>query len=97
VAVCVEVRNTGTRPGKEVVQIYASRPDSVVERPAKWLAGFAAVRAEPGETVNVGILLPERVFQHWSDEGWVLEAGTFGLAAGSSSASLPLSAAVTLK
>jgi beta-glucosidase len=64
--------------------------------PEKRLAGFAAVDAGPGETVNVGILLPERAFQHWAD-GWTLEAGTFGLAAGSSSASLPLSASVTLK
>ncbi len=77
VAVCVEVRNTGSRPGREVVQVYASRPDSAVERPARWLAGFAAVDAGPGETVNVGILLPERVFQHWADGGWTLEAGTF--------------------
>jgi len=97
VAVCVEVRNTGSRPGREVVQVYASRPDSAVERPVKWLAGFAAVNADPGETVNVGILLPERAFQHWADGGWTLEAGTFGLAAGSSSASLPLTASVTLK
>ena len=97
IAVCVEVRNTGSRPGREVVQIYASRPDSAVERPVKWLAGFAAVDADPGETVTVGILLPERVFQHWADGGWTLEAGTFTLAAGSSSASLPLTAAVTLK
>jgi beta-glucosidase len=97
VAVCVEVRNTGSRPGREVVQVYASRPDSAVERPAKWLAGFAAVDADPGETVTVGILLPDRVFQHWADGGWTLEAGTFALAAGSSSASLPLTAAVTFK
>jgi len=97
VAVCVEVRNTGSRPGREVVQVYASRPDSAVERPAKWLAGFTAVDADPGETVNVGILLPERAFQHWADGGWTLEAGTFGLAAGSSAASLPLTASVTLK
>jgi len=97
VAVCVEARNIGSRPGREVVQVYASRPDSAVERPARWLAGFAAVDADPGETVNVGILLPERAFQHWADGGWTLEAGTFGLAAGSSSASLPLTASVTLK
>ena len=63
-------RNTGPRRGREVVQVYASRPDSAVERPAKWLAGFAAVDADPGETVEVGILIPERVFQHWSDAGW---------------------------
>jgi beta-glucosidase len=97
VAVCVEVRNTGTRPGREVVQVYASRPDSAAERPAKWLAGFAAVAADPGEAVTVGILLPERAFQHWAEGGWTLEAGTFTLAAGSSSASLPLTACVTLK
>jgi len=91
------VRNTGSRPGREVVQVYASRPDSAVERPAKWLAGFAAVDAGPGETVSVGILIPERSFQHWSDGGWSTEAGTFTLSAGSSSASLPLSASVTVK
>ncbi len=97
VAVCVEVRNTGSRPGREVVQVYASRPDSAVERPVRWLAGFAAVDADPGETVTVGILLPERAFQHWADGGWTLEAGTFALAAGSSSASLPLTGGVTIK
>jgi beta-glucosidase len=97
VAVCVEVRNTGQRRGREIVQVYASRPDSGIERPVKWLAGFAAVDAEPGEAVNVGILLPERAFQHWADGGWVLEAGTFSLSAGSSSAVLPLTASVTLK
>ena len=48
VAVCVEVRNTGARRGREVVQVYASRPDSAVERPVKWLAGFAVVDAGPG-------------------------------------------------
>ncbi|HXZ72473.1 MAG TPA: glycoside hydrolase family 3 C-terminal domain-containing protein, partial [Streptosporangiaceae bacterium] len=89
-AVCVRVRNTGPRRGREVVQVYASRPGSAVERPAKWLAGFAAVDADPGETVEVGILLPERVFQHWSDAGWVIEPGPFTLSAGPSSASLPL-------
>jgi beta-glucosidase len=97
VAVCVEVTNTGTRPGREVVQVYTSRPDSAVQRPAKWLAGFAVVDADPGETVNVGILIPGRAFRHWSDGGWTLEAGTFTLSAGSSSASLPLTATVTVK
>jgi len=93
----VEVRNTGTRPGREIVQVYASRPDSAVERPAKWLAGFAAVDADPGETVNVGVLIPERAFQHWADGGWMLEPGTFILSAGSSSVSLPLTAEVAVK
>ena len=86
-------RNTGPRRGREVLQVYASRPDSAVERPANWLAGFAAVDADPGETVEVGILIPERVFQHWSDAGWTLEPGAFTLSAGPSSTSLPLTGA----
>jgi beta-glucosidase len=94
VAVCVTVRNSGSRPGREVVQVYASRPGSAVERPAKWLAGFATVDADPGETVTVGILIPERSFQHWAGDGWSAEPGTFALAAGPSSASLPLTVSV---
>jgi beta-glucosidase len=89
-AVRVRVRNTGTRRGREVVQVYASRRDSAVERPVKWLAGFAAVDADPGETVSAEISIPARAFQHWSGQGWALEPGPFVLAAGPSSASLPL-------
>jgi beta-glucosidase len=94
VSVCVTVRNTGPRRGREVVQVYASRPGSAVERPAKWLAGFAAVDADPGETVTVGILIPERAFQHWTGQAWATEPGTFTLSAGPSSASLPLTASL---
>ena len=94
VSACVGVRNTGSRRGREVVQVYASRPGSAVERPAKWLAGFAAVDADPGETVTVGILIPERGFQHWDGRSWATEPGTFTLSAGSSSAALPLTASL---
>jgi beta-glucosidase len=96
VAVCLQVRNTGPRRGREVVQVYASRPDSTVQRPVKWLAGFAAVDADPGETVGLGILVPERAFQHWTGQGWAIEPGSFVLSAGPSSASLPLTAHVDL-
>jgi beta-glucosidase len=96
VAVCVQVQNTGSRRGREVVQVYASRPDSAVERPPKWLVGFAPVDADPGEAVTVGILIPERAFQHWTDQGWSTEPGPFVLAAGPSSATLPLTARVEL-
>jgi beta-glucosidase len=67
-----------------------------VERPVKWLAGFAVVEAGPTETVDVGIVIPGRAFQHWSGKGWTLEPGTFALAAGPSSASLRLAGRVDL-
>lgn len=51
----VRVRNTGERPGREVVQVYLSRPDSAVPRPRRWLAGFATITAGPG-----------RRWRHWS-------------------------------
>jgi len=92
----VELTNTGTRPGREVVQAYLSRSRSVVERPVQWFAGSAAATAEPGETVGVRIVLPPRAFAHWSvdDHAWQTEPGTFGVHVGSSAAVLPLNAEV---
>ena len=85
----VRLANTGTRRGREVVQIYASRPDSAIERPPRWLAGFAVVEADAGEEVIVDVPLSERAFQHW-DGGWQTEPGAFVLEAGRSVADLRL-------
>lgn len=82
--------NTGTRPGKQVVQVYAERPLSTVERPVRWLVGFAAVRAQPGESVTATIPVPPRRLAHWTGE-WVVEPGTYTLRAGASVADLSLS------
>ncbi|MFD5934679.1 glycoside hydrolase family 3 C-terminal domain-containing protein [Streptomyces sp. NPDC060333] len=92
----VVLRNTGTRRGREVVQLYVSRPESTVERPVRWLAGWAAVEAEPGERVTAYVRLPERALQYWSPEprGWVTEPGRFTLLAGRSAGNLPLRAAL---
>jgi len=98
VRITVAVRNTGRRRSREVVQVYASRPDSAVQRPVRWLIGFASVRAEPGEQASATIIVPARAFEHWGvEEGrWVLEPGAFDLAAGSSSALLPMSTRITV-
>ena len=66
--------NTGTRRGREVVQVYASRPDSAVARPPRWLVGFAVVEADAGEEVTVDVPLSPRAFEHW-DGGWQTEPG----------------------
>ncbi|WP_329164657.1 glycoside hydrolase family 3 C-terminal domain-containing protein [Streptomyces sp. NBC_01267] len=92
----VEVTNTGTRPGREVVQAYLGRPESAVERPVQWFAGFAAATAQPGESVRVRIALPARVFAHWDVEAhaWQVEPGTFDVQVGSSAAVAALRAEV---
>jgi beta-glucosidase len=98
VRVTVRVRNTGRRRSREVVQIYAGRPDSAIERPVRWLVGFAAVVAEPGDCADATIIVPARAFEHWSvgDGRWALEPGNFDLAAGASSAVLPISTRITV-
>jgi beta-glucosidase len=98
VPVSVRVRNSGTRRGREVVQIYASRPQSSVKRPVRWLAGYGAVEAEAGAAVTATVLVAARAFEHWDvrDGGWRAEPGSFRLAAGRSSDALMLSAEVEL-
>jgi beta-glucosidase len=82
----IRVRNSGARPGREVVQVYASRPDSAVERPSRWLAGFAAATASPGQETTVEVAVPARSLAHWDGEShaWTLEEGIFHLAIGRS-------------
>jgi fibronectin type III domain protein len=86
------VRNRGRRAGREVVQVYASRPDSAVERPSRWLAGFATVDAGPGEEATVEVAVPARAFAHWDggSHAWRTEPGVFRLAVGRSASDLPL-------
>ncbi|HJW60322.1 MAG TPA: glycoside hydrolase family 3 C-terminal domain-containing protein, partial [Actinomycetota bacterium] len=99
VVVRVRLANRGRRPGREVVQAYLSRPGSTVERPALWLAGFAVVRAEPGQAVTAELRLAPRAFQHWSAEthGWETEPGPYQLSAGRSVADRPLTAEIAIR
>ncbi|MFI6872577.1 beta-glucosidase [Streptomyces sp. NPDC050400] len=82
----VRVRNTGERPGREVVQLYLAptRPDPA--RPARWLAGFAGVSAAPGETVEAVVELPRRAFEIWDEStgSWAYQEGSYELTAGRS-------------
>jgi beta-glucosidase len=96
--VTVRVRNTGTRPGREVVQVYASRPASAVERPTRWLAGFAAVDAGPAQEVTADIAIPARSLAHWDvgSHAWTIEQGSFHLAVGGSYSDQRLTTEITV-
>ncbi|MDR1824693.1 MAG: glycoside hydrolase family 3 C-terminal domain-containing protein [Bifidobacteriaceae bacterium] len=92
----VSWRNSGARAGKQVIQVYAERPGSAVDRPVRWLVGWAVVRAAAGETGQAVIKLPRRAFAHWQDGTWAYEPGRFTLRAGTSVAELPLAATIEL-
>jgi beta-glucosidase len=93
--VTVEVANRGQRDGKQVVQVYAERPDSAVDRPVRWLVGFAPVRVPAGQTAQVQIRVPTRLLAYWQD-GWRYEPGAYQIRAGSCVTDLPLAAKVEL-
>ncbi|HEX3750167.1 MAG TPA: glycoside hydrolase family 3 C-terminal domain-containing protein [Streptosporangiaceae bacterium] len=93
----VMTRNTGTRPGRDVVQVYvAPPPGGDPGRPVRTLAGFASVTAEPGATVEARIAVPGRAFERWDEAagGWVGPPGEYMVSAGHSSRDLPLSVPV---
>lgn len=83
VIVTATVANTGDRAGKHVVQVYASRAESAVDRPVRWLVGFAPVRLAAGASTEASIEVPARAFAHW-DGSWRYESGTFTLHVGAS-------------
>jgi beta-glucosidase len=93
VRVGVDVKNTGTRQGDEVVELYVKHVKSAVERPAKELRGFRRVTLTPNETKTVEIPLAADSLTYW-DVGrkrWVLEQDEVELMVGGSSADAKLS------
>jgi beta-glucosidase len=79
----VAVRNSGVRRGKAVVQLYLGRHSiSSVDRPVRWLAGFACAWVEPGATAVVAVPISSRSFAHWNGVTWTVEPGEWCLHAG---------------
>nr|WP_308113905.1 glycoside hydrolase family 3 C-terminal domain-containing protein [Arthrobacter sp. ISL-30] len=81
VKVHVPVKNVGSRTGRETVQVYLARKESDVERPVRWLAGFAGTHLAPGGTESVEVGIPAKAFGHY-DGGWKFEPGSFQLLVG---------------
>ncbi len=65
VVVEVDVTNTSTRPGSDVVQLYVEPSKALVQRPVRELKGFGKVHLDPGETKSVRIVLRRRAFAYY--------------------------------
>ncbi|MFF1406292.1 glycoside hydrolase family 3 C-terminal domain-containing protein [Streptomyces sp. NPDC058294] len=94
----VRLRNTGERPGREVVQIYVAPAGPGPERPARRLAGFASAEAGPGESTEVTVELPRRAFEVWDEtaKAWACVKGSYEIAAGRSIADRRLTAPINV-
>ena len=75
----VSVKNTGTREGQEVVQLYISDKKSSLPRPVKELKGFDKVKLAPGEEKTVSFTITKDALSFFDDakHEWVAEPGKF--------------------
>jgi len=97
--VSFDVKNTGTREGADVAQVYVGDTHAKVARPAKELKGFAKVSLRPGETRRVSVTLDRRAFSYY-DAGakqWRADPGDFDVLVGRSSEQIELRGKLTLK
>ena len=94
--VSVDVKNTGSRKGKQVVQVYVSFPKNIIDdttgekigSPVRVLRGFEKLEANKDETKTVEIRLTRRDLSYWSvgRQNWVMPVdGMFHISVGTSS------------
>ncbi len=99
IKVTFTVKNTGTRYGAEVAQLYVSDPVCTVLRPAKELKAFKKVFLQPGETktVELNVKVADLAFYDEKIKGWNVEAGDFILQLGNSSDNISQKLRITVK
>ena len=87
----INVKNTGSKAGSEVVQLYVKDLLASVSRPVIELKGFQKVFLKPGESKRISIELPVKELQFLdSTMNWTVEKGTYRIFVGNSSKNLPL-------
>ncbi|MDP9338891.1 MAG: glycoside hydrolase family 3 C-terminal domain-containing protein [Acidobacteriota bacterium] len=96
--VTFSVKNTGSRPGAEIAQVYAALPAEAGE-PPKRLVGFSRVQLNAGESKEVSVSIDPMYLSIFDEasESWKLVPGGYSFMAGGSSQDLPLVKKVTLK
>lgn len=81
--VTVTVRNTGSRPGREAVQLYLRDKAASVVRPVQQLIDYRKINLEPGETAEVVFRVTEPQLRFWNyDCQLVSEPGLFEISTG---------------
>jgi len=91
--VSLDVTNTGSMAGKEVVQLYVAVKNCEVYSPAKELRGFDKIELEPGQTKTVCFELDKRAFSYWNEDAkqFHMPGGIYEIQIGKSSHDVILS------
>src|SRR5688572_4637996 len=96
--VSFDVKNTGSREGADVAQVYVGDTQTKVPRPAKELKGFVKVNLRPGETRKVSVVLDSRALSYFdgNSKKWRADPGDFNVLVGRSSEQIELRGKLTL-
>lgn len=87
----IKVKNTGSKAGSEVVQLYVKDLLASVSRPIIELKGFQKIYLKPGESKQVSIEVPVKALEFLDEKmNWTVEKGTYRIFVGNSSKNLPL-------
>jgi len=99
VTVSIDVKNSGSRAGDEIVQLYVKHLKSKVERPLEELKGFKRITLGPGETQTISLKLPASTLAYWNEtkKSFVVEKEPVQLMIGSSSADIKAQKIVEVK
>ena len=99
ITVSVQVKNTGDRPGAEVVQLYIADPQASVDRPAQRLKGIEKVWPNPGESKKVSFTIDASALSYYDmgRSAWYAEPGEFQALLGSTSSDIRANVTFTLK
>jgi beta-glucosidase len=96
--ISLDVKNTGKRAGKEIVQVYVRDVSSSLVRPLKELKGFAKLELQPGQSKTVTLHLDQEAFWFYNParNSWITEPGEFEIIVGASSQDIRLTAKTVL-
>ena len=84
VEAAVTVRNTGARPGREVVQLWCTLPEGRLEKPVRVLVAFGKTgELRPGQSEELTLRCEEKAYASYDESrhAFLLEAGGYGFAA----------------
>ena len=97
--ITVDVTNTGSRAGDEVVQLYTHDAFASVARPLKELHGFKRIHLDPGQSQTVSLTLAAKDLAFWdtTSHAWHVEDGVFDIAVGSSSTDIRAQGALVVQ
>lgn len=98
ITVSVPVKNTGSRAGAEIVQLYVSDLKSSLPRPVKELKGFRKITLQPGQEQTVSFTIDRKALSFYDDtkQDWVAEPGAFEALVGASACDIRGKAAFEL-